>query len=93
MARLNEKSAKDLAFERERTKLHSVIRSKNDEIAKLTHDLNEYKMQAERWKRTAEILESKIGVPAEDVIADIERNKRICSFLDPLISAVGSYIK
>lgn len=93
MAQRNKKSAKDLAFERERTRLLSVIKNKNTEILSLKQEANKYKAQAESWEKTAKILESKLGVPAEEIIADIERHKRICGFIDPFVSVAESYLK
>ena len=83
-------SAKDKAFERERIKLHSVIQKKNEEICKLIAEVNQYKIQAESWEKTTRVLEQYIGIPREELLAEIERNKKICNFLKPL-TEVGKY--
>lgn len=83
-------SAKDKAFERERIKLHSVIQKKNEEIRKLIAEVNQYKIQAESWEKTAKVFEQYIDIPREKLLVDIERNKEICDFLKPLTEA-GKY--
>lgn len=77
-------SAKDKAFDRERIKLHSVIQKKDEQISKLIAEVNQYKAQAESWEKTARLLEQYIGIPREELLAEIERNKNICNFLKPL---------
>lgn len=77
-------SAKDKAFDRERIKLHSVIQKKDEQISKLIAEVNQYKAQAESWEKTARLLEQYIGIPREELLAEIERNKKICNFLKPL---------
>lgn len=71
------KSAKDIAFEKERMKLLRIIRERDEEILKLTRELNQAKQSAESWENTAHILESKLGVPTEEILASIEREKKL----------------
>lgn len=93
MSKYQQKSAKDKAFERERIKLHSTIQQKDDEIQRLSREVAKYKADAESWEKTARLLESYIGVPVEQILADIERNKKIANFLDPTISVIGRYLR
>ena len=72
-----QKSAKDKAFDRERVRLHSIIQDKEAEIVRLNAELNKYKMAAESWENTARILESKLGIPTEEILASIEREKKL----------------
>lgn len=76
------KSAKDLAFDRERTKLHSAIQAKDQEILRLTAEVNRYKASAESWENTAHILEAKLGIPKEEILASIEREKKLEGLLN-----------
>ena len=71
------KSAKDIAFEKERMKLLRIIRDRDEEILKLTRELNQATQSAESWENTAHILESKLGVPTEEILASIEREKKL----------------
>ena len=83
MKNKQQKSAKDLAFEREKTKLHSIIQKKDEEILELKREVTKYKMAAESWEMAARILESKIGVPIQEILDDIERSKKIEGLLKP----------
>lgn len=78
----SKKSAKDLAFDRERTRLHSIIQSKDQEIAILIAEVNKYKASAESWENTAHILEARLGIPKEEVLASIEREKKLEGLLN-----------
>jgi hypothetical protein len=71
------KSAKDMAFDRERVRLHAIIQKKDQEILELTRERNMYKASAESWENTARILESKLGIPTEEILASIEREKKL----------------
>lgn len=71
------KSAKDLAFDRERIRLHSIIQDKDQEILRLTAEVNKYKASAESWENTARILEAKLEIPKEEILASIEREKKL----------------
>lgn len=77
MSKNKRTSAKDIAFERERVRLHSVIRQKDEEIQRLTAELNQYKLRAESWEKTVKFLEGYIGIPTEQLLEDYERVKRI----------------
>ena len=81
MSKNKQLSAKDKAFERERIKLHSIIQKKDEEIRRLSAEANQYKAQAESWEKTAKILEQRLGIPKEKILADIERNERISKYL------------
>ena len=81
MGKAYEKSAKDKAFERERIKLSSTIQKKNDQIAQLTKELEQNKTLIASLNETIKILEDKIGIPKEEIIADMERNKRLLGIL------------
>lgn len=71
------KSAKDLAFDRERIRLHSIIQDRDQEILRLTAEVNKYKASAESWENTARILEAKLEIPKEEILASIEREKKL----------------
>ena len=86
-----QKSAKDLAFEREKTKLHSIIQKKDEEISELNKEVTKYKMSAESWEMTARILESKLGVPMQEILDDIGRSKKIEAFIKPF-DTIGKFI-
>lgn len=87
------KSAKDMAFDRERVRLHAIIQQKDREIFELTKERNMYKASAESWENTAHILESKLGIPTEEILASIEREKKLEKFLNnPLASALNGFL-
>lgn len=87
------KSAKDMAFDRERVKLHATIQKRDQEIFELTRELNKYKALAESWENTARILESKLGIPKEEILASIEREKKLERLLNnPLASALSPFL-
>lgn len=85
-------SAKDKAFERERIKFHSMIRSKDDEINALKQEAIKYKADAEPWEKTARLLESYIGLPREKILEDIEKRARIDYVLKPVTSVIQRYL-
>ena len=85
MSKNKQLSAKDKAFERERVKLHSIIQKKDEEIRRLSVEVNQYKAQAESWEKVAKLLEQQIGIPKEKLLANIERNEKIFGILNPLI--------
>ena len=87
------KSAKDMAFERERMRLLKVIREKDDEILRLTRELNQAKSSAESWENTAHILESKLGIPKEEILASIEREKKLENMLtNPFATVLNGFL-
>lgn len=87
------KSAKDMAFDRERMRLLKIIREKDEEILQLRRELNQTKQSAESWENTAHILESKLGIPTEEILASIEREKKLEKFLNnPLASALNGFL-
>lgn len=87
------KSAKDMAFDRERTRLHSIIQEKDREIIRLTAEVNKYKQSAESWENTARILESKLGVSKEEILASIEREKKLERMFDnPFAHVLNGFI-
>lgn len=93
MSKKPQKSAKDMAFERERLKLLKTIRERDEEILRLTRELNKAKCSAESWENTARILEAKLGVPTEEILASIEREKKLERFLNnPLASVLNGYL-
>ena len=71
MSKYKQMSAKDRAFERERVQFRSTIQKKDEEIAKLTRELNKCRSDAESWEETARLLEAYIGIPKEEIIKDI----------------------
>lgn len=87
MGKNKQKSAKDVAFERERVRLQSVIRRKDEEIATLRQESAAYKAKAESWEKTARLLEEYIDIPKDKLLADMERNERIAK----CISSIGGY--
>lgn len=93
MSKYQQKSAKDKAFERERIKLRSTIQQKDEEIQRLSREVAKYKADAESWEKTARLLETYIGVPVEQILEDIERNKKIANIFDPTISLIGRYLQ
>ena len=87
------KSAKDMAFERERMRLLKVIRERDDEILRLTRELNQAKSSAESWENTAHILESKLGIPKEEILASIEREKKLENMLtNPFATVLNGFL-
>lgn len=84
MGKNKQKSAKDLVFERERVRLRSVIRHKDEEITSLRQEVASYKAQAESWEKTARLLEKYIGIPKDKLLADMERNEQIAKALSPI---------
>lgn len=87
------KSAKDMAFERERMRLLKVIRERDDEILRLTRELNQAKSSAESWENTAHILESKLGIPKEEILASIEREKKLENMLtNPFATMLNGFL-
>lgn len=87
------KSAKDMAFERERMRLLKVIRERDDEILRLTRELNQAKSSAESWENTAHILESKLGIPKEEILANIEREKKLENMLtNPFATMLNGFL-
>lgn len=87
------KSAKDIAFEKERMRLLKTIRERDEEILRLTRELNSAKQSAESWENTSRILESKLGVPTEEILASIEREKKLEKMLtNPFGYVLDGYI-
>lgn len=87
------KSAKDMAFERERMKLLKTIREKDEENLQLRRELNQAKQSAESWENTAHILESKLGIPKEEILASIEREKKLEKMLkNPFSEVLGGFL-
>lgn len=88
------KSAKDMAFERERLKLLKIIREKDEEIHSLTRELNQAKTSAESWENVSRILESKLGIPTEEILASIEREKKLEAMLvNPFVVLSEGFFK
>lgn len=84
MGKNKQKSAKDVAFERERVRLQSAIRHKDEEITSLRQEVASYKTQAESWEKTAHLLEKYIGIPKDKLLADMKRNEQIAKALSPI---------
>ena len=80
-SRQNQKSAKDKAFERERIKLQSIIHKQSEEIVALKREISTRDFKIETLEHTISVLESYIGVPKEDLLADMERKKKIESLM------------
>ena len=78
------RTAKDLAFERERTKLQSKIQKLNEENIELKTKLNKATRDIESLNRTVEIMESAFQIPREDLIANMERTKKVASFVESM---------
>ena len=76
------KTAKDLAFDRERTKLNAIIQKQKDQIFELTRSLNGANMEIESLKMTINVLEVALQIPREDLIANMERTRKIASFVE-----------
>lgn len=93
MKKQKDLSAKDKAFMKEKVRLHSIIQDKDAEIVELKAEVAKYKMAAESWEKTAKLLETKIGIQTDKLLADIDRNKRICAMLAPTMSVIKEYIK
>lgn len=75
------KSAKDKAFDRERTKLHAIIQDRDREIVQLRKELDRVKTENATLEQTVTALESQIGVPKEKILEDIERHKKITDYM------------
>ena len=85
MSKYQQMSAKDRAFEREKTKLRATIQQKNDEIHRLNQEIVKYKAEAESWEKAAKNREDYIGIPKEKILADIERSQMLVNFLKPFM--------
>ena len=92
MSKSNQKSAKDKAFDRERIRLHSIIQQRDDEIARLNREVAKYKAEAESWEKTAKILETYIGIPKEEILADIETTKKLANILNNIPHNIAKYL-
>ena len=75
------KSAKDKAFDRERTKLHAIIQDRDREIVQLHKELDRVKTENATLERTVAALESQIGVPSEKILEYIERHKKMEQYM------------
>lgn len=75
------KSAKDKAFDRERTKLHAIIQDRDREIVQLRKELDRVKTENATLEQTVAALESQIGIPKEKILEDIERHKKITDYM------------
>ena len=83
-----QKSAKDAAFERERTKLNSTIMRLKNENATLRTDNERLNTINAELKSLARFYESEIeritGMSKEDFLKDVERRKKIDSAIELL---------
>lgn len=83
-----QKSAKDAAFERERTKLKSTIMRLKNENAALRTDNERLNTINAELKSLARFYESEIeritGMSKEDFLKDVERRKKIDSAIELL---------
>lgn len=88
------KSAKDVAFERERTKLKSTIIRLKDENAALRTDNERLNTINAEIKSIARFYESEIeritGMNKEDFLKDVKRREKLDSVLE-LLSIVKLY--
>lgn len=75
------KSAKDKAFDRERTKLHTIIQDKDREITQLRKELDMLKITNATLENKITALETQIGIPSEKILEDIERHKKIEQYM------------
>lgn len=89
MSKHQQKSAKDMAFDRERAKLQSRIRQLSDEISSLNGKLAIKDSEIAELKNTIEILEKYIGLPKETILEQEQRSNKIEKFVD-LFTAMGS---
>lgn len=76
------KSAKDLAFDRERTKLKATIQKQNEELIDLRVKLNKANRDIEALNKTIGIMEAALQIPREDLIANMERTKKLAGFIE-----------
>ena len=67
MGKLYVKSAKDKAFDRERTKLYAIIQDRDREIVQLRKELDRVKTENATLEQTVAALESQIGIPKEKI--------------------------
>ena len=82
MSKPYKKTAKDLAFDRERAKLNATIQKQKDQIFELTRSINAANMEIESLKMTITVLEGALQIPREDLIANMERTRKIASFVE-----------
>ena len=75
------KTAKDLAFDRERSKLQATIRRRDEEIVDLRKQLDQANAESAMWEEKAKLLETQIGIPMEELLANIKRSKEIQALL------------
>ena len=92
MSKSYTKTAKDIAFDKERTKLKSTILARDREIARLKKELAESKAHNEELENTIRSLESKIGIPKEEIIAAIEREKKVEQAM-PFLALGGTIVR
>lgn len=86
-----QKSAKDAAFERERTKLNSTIARLKNENATLRTDNKRLNIINAELKSIAHFYESEIeritGMSKEDFLKDVKRREKLNSIIDLLSMA------
>ena len=86
MAKRQEKSAKDLAFERERTKLKNTIATLKEENATLKSDNNALNETVAELKHVIRFYQEEIerltGMDKEQYLKDVKTRERIGIFLN-----------
>lgn len=89
-----QKSAKDAAFERERTKLNSIIMRLKNENATLRTDNERLNAINAELKSLARFYESEIeritGMSKEDFLKDVKRREKLDSAIELL--SIAKYI-
>ena len=83
------KSAKDKAFDRERTKLHAIIQDRDREIIQLHKEIDRVKTENATLEQTVAALESQIGIPKEKILKNIERTEKINSYMSLFGEMIG----
>ena len=83
------KSAKDKAFDRERTKLYAIIQDRDREIVQLRKELDRVKTENATLEQTVAARESQIGIPKEKILKNIERTEKITSYMSLFGGMIG----
>lgn len=76
------KTAKDIAFDRERSKLQATIRQRDEEIVRLRTQSEHDRAEIDSLRKQIELLETQIGIPKEQLLSSIERTKEVANYIN-----------
>ena len=83
---MKQKSAKDLAFDRERLKFRQEIQDLKHEVTYWKAEANKNLEIANHYESIISVLETQIGIPKEELLEHIARSKKINETLLPLLN-------